>query len=143
MEADRVRLLDLAARIIDLERALSALRAEQAQVQERLDAYKYPALTLPNELTSEIFIHFLPLYPVPPPLIGLASPTALTRICRKWREIALDTPALWRAIEFGRSPISYAHNRHIFSTWIGRSKSCPLSIDIGGAGTDFMDALFT
>ncbi|KAJ7641164.1 hypothetical protein FB45DRAFT_712335, partial [Roridomyces roridus] len=57
-----------------------------------------PVLTLPNEITSEIFVHFLPPYPVCPPMTGLDSPTSLTHICRQWREIALATPKLWRAI---------------------------------------------
>ncbi|KAF7376699.1 F-box domain-containing protein [Mycena sanguinolenta] len=72
MEADRVLLMDLAAQILDVERSPSELRAEQ---QERLDAYKYPVLTLSNEVISEIFVHFLPVYPS---ATGLASPTTLT-----------------------------------------------------------------
>ncbi|KAJ6504124.1 hypothetical protein C8R47DRAFT_177927 [Mycena vitilis] len=56
--------------------------------------------TLPNEITSEIFLHFLPVYPRCPPLTGNLSPTCLTHICRRWREIALTTPALWRAMPF-------------------------------------------
>ncbi|KAJ6560151.1 hypothetical protein B0H19DRAFT_945240, partial [Mycena capillaripes] len=67
-------------------------------VQERLNSFKYPVLTLPAEIISEIFVHFLPIYPSCPPLTGFLSPTLLTQICRKWRHIALTTPALWRAI---------------------------------------------
>ncbi|KAJ6562466.1 hypothetical protein B0H19DRAFT_1144629 [Mycena capillaripes] len=94
LRAHRARVADLEAKILDLERSLSALRTEKLQVQQRLDSYKYPALTLPNEIVSEIFIHFLPIYPLCPPLTGTLSPTALTQICRQWREIALSTPAL-------------------------------------------------
>ncbi|KAJ7232638.1 hypothetical protein B0H12DRAFT_1239557 [Mycena haematopus] len=39
MEVYRTRLLNLEARIMDLERSLSALRAEQGLAQEKLDAY--------------------------------------------------------------------------------------------------------
>ncbi|KAJ7871612.1 hypothetical protein B0H13DRAFT_2554411 [Mycena leptocephala] len=80
LEADRTRIADLDAQISDLERSLSALREEKNLAQERLDSYKYPVLTLPNEIVSNIFVHFLPAYPEYPPLAGLLSPTLLTHI---------------------------------------------------------------
>ncbi|KAJ6456493.1 hypothetical protein C8R45DRAFT_579659, partial [Mycena sanguinolenta] len=149
MEEDRVRLSDLETRIHDIERSLSALRTERAKVKERLDAYKYPVLSLPNELTSKIFVHLLPIYPDTPPLTGLASPTTLTHVCGKWREVALATAALWRAI---RLHYKYSHEMYIPSkfkqmnisdAWIRRSRSCPLSIDIDIPHPDVMRQIFT
>ncbi|KAF7334590.1 F-box domain-containing protein [Mycena venus] len=67
LEADRARAADLEVEILRLEHYLSALRIEKAQIQERLDSYKYPVLTLPTEITSEIFLHFVPDYPNFPP----------------------------------------------------------------------------
>ncbi|KAJ7817961.1 hypothetical protein B0H13DRAFT_2456420 [Mycena leptocephala] len=98
LEADRARVADLEAQISHLVHSLFAWRKEKMLAQKRLDSYKYPVLTLPNEIVSEIFIHFLPAYPEYPPLTGLLSPTLLTHICRKWQEIVLGTPALWSAI---------------------------------------------
>ncbi|KAJ6483087.1 hypothetical protein C8R45DRAFT_787134, partial [Mycena sanguinolenta] len=89
------RLSDIETQMLDLARSLSALLAEQKVVQERLDSYKYPVLTLPNEMVSEIFIHCMPPYPQCPPLSGALSPTSLAHICRKWRAVALATPELW------------------------------------------------
>ncbi|KAF7376698.1 F-box domain-containing protein [Mycena sanguinolenta] len=129
MQADRTRLVDLTAKILDLERSLSALRIEQAEVQERLDAYSYHILTLPNELTSEILVRFVPVYPDAPPLTGLASPTTLTHICHRWRELALATPALWRAVKFDNNHTS-EQMQYISDAWMERSGSCGLSIDI-------------
>ncbi|KAJ7909075.1 hypothetical protein B0H13DRAFT_2330778 [Mycena leptocephala] len=40
LEADRTRVADIEAQILDLEHSLSALRNEKALVQEWLDAYK-------------------------------------------------------------------------------------------------------
>ncbi|KAJ6456439.1 hypothetical protein C8R45DRAFT_578346 [Mycena sanguinolenta] len=144
MAADRVRLLDLAAQIRNLKQSLSAMRAEQAEAQERLDNYKYPVLTLPNEITSEIFVHFLPIFPDAPPLTGLASPTTLTHVCHKWRAIALTTPALWRAIRLCYKDRMRGYQlQRIADTWISRSGSCPLSIEIDLGGYDFLPPLFT
>ncbi|KAJ7037936.1 hypothetical protein C8F04DRAFT_1090692 [Mycena alexandri] len=95
-----------------------------------------PIRMLPTELVSEIFLHFIPIYPNAPPVFGTESPTLLTQICHKWREIALATPALWRAI-FLRSkddapPLE--QQVQIFNVWLERSRTSPLSIRVGGAG---------
>ncbi|KAJ7808760.1 hypothetical protein B0H13DRAFT_1928275 [Mycena leptocephala] len=52
LEAERARVADLEAQISHLERSLSALREEKFLAQERLNSYKYPVLTLPNEIMA-------------------------------------------------------------------------------------------
>ncbi|KAF7335599.1 F-box domain-containing protein [Mycena venus] len=133
LEADRAHIADIDAQIRVLEGSISVLRAQKALVQERLDSYTYPVLILPNEITSEIFIHFLPPYPDCPPLTGLFSPNLLTSICRTWREIAIDLPVLWRAICFDDVSVQLPYfelHIHIIDTWLRRSRSCPLSFEI-------------
>ncbi|KAJ7833283.1 hypothetical protein B0H13DRAFT_2111270 [Mycena leptocephala] len=126
-EADRARMAELQAQISDL----SALRSEKASVQQRLDSYRYPVLTLPNEIVSEIFIHFLPIYPSCPPLTGILSPNILTQICREWRETALATPALWRAISVSDNDLAFQQQiQSRTDLWLSRSGCCPLSIRI-------------
>ncbi|KAJ7909675.1 hypothetical protein B0H13DRAFT_2661361 [Mycena leptocephala] len=132
LESDRARVADLEAQISYLERSLSALRIEKTLVQERLKSYKYPVLELPNEIVSDIFMQFLPPYPLFPPLIGPLSPTLLTQICRRWREIALGTPALWSAITSYHDSINIPFDLaiHAFDIWLSRSHCCPLSLRI-------------
>jgi hypothetical protein len=120
----------LDARIQTLEEALFAAKLERQDLQTHLDAYKYPILTLPTEITSEIFVNFLPAYPACPPAIGLSSPHILVQICRTWREIALSTPRLWRAIELRLPTRSPTKPLDLLRTWISRSKNCPLSISL-------------
>ncbi|KAJ7833282.1 hypothetical protein B0H13DRAFT_2288921 [Mycena leptocephala] len=127
--ANRARIIEIEAQILDLECSLSALRAEKTLVQEWLNSYKYPVLALPNEIISEIFFHFLPYHPLCPPLTGILSPTTLTQICRHWREVALATPALWRAIQLSADDIVFGRD-NIADIWLARSRSLPLSIDI-------------
>ncbi|KAJ7859481.1 hypothetical protein B0H14DRAFT_628418 [Mycena olivaceomarginata] len=144
LAADRARLVDLEAQIVLLEHSplesrsqnqfsLSELHSQKHLVLERLDSYKYPVLTLPNEITIEIFMHFLPTYPLCPPLIGLLSPTFLTQICRGWREIALGTAALWRAISLNDHRIPFERQAHLCNLWLSRSRSYPLSVDYNNA----------
>ncbi|KAJ7856544.1 hypothetical protein B0H13DRAFT_1727764, partial [Mycena leptocephala] len=139
LAADRVRVADLDAQILKLERSLNSLRDERNLLQDRLDAYTYPVLTLPNEIVSEIFVHFLPVYPKCPPPIGLLSPYLLCHICRKWRHIASATPALWRAISL---PLRWPRNTeprqtlllHILKLLLKSSGSCLLSIRLDSDG---------
>ncbi|KAJ6483098.1 hypothetical protein C8R45DRAFT_904414, partial [Mycena sanguinolenta] len=146
LEKDRRRLAELDLAICDFGPSLSKLIKEKTEVQKRLDDYKYPVLTLPNEIVDQIFVHFVPVYPDAPPLIGTYSPNKLTKICRKWREVALATPALWRAIQLTteRSAMPIERVNQISEVWLGRSGSRPLSIDIDFAplGT-FTSAAFT
>ncbi|KAJ6481885.1 hypothetical protein C8R45DRAFT_1076038, partial [Mycena sanguinolenta] len=133
LEGDRARVAKIAAELHDLERLIAELRAEQATAQRRLDSYKYPVLTLPNEIVSEIFIHFLPTNSVFHSPIGKNLPSILTKICRKWREIALVIPALWSGIEFRDSDIPIGLRHHTswaspVSEWLRRSGSHPLSV---------------
>jgi hypothetical protein len=83
---------------------------------------------LPTEFVSEIFIHFLPIYPSCPPLTGLLSPNILLGICRKWREIALTIPALWRAIPLDYLPDNLRQQIQTVKAWLSRSGCNPLSI---------------
>ncbi|KAJ6602788.1 hypothetical protein DFH09DRAFT_857437, partial [Mycena vulgaris] len=91
----RDRVSELNSQIADLQLAICALRHEREAIEDQLDVYKYPVLTLPNETVSEIFMHFLPVYPDRPAQVELFSPATLGQICGKWREIAVATPSLW------------------------------------------------
>ncbi|KAJ7719978.1 hypothetical protein B0H14DRAFT_2283183, partial [Mycena olivaceomarginata] len=86
--------------------------------------YSYPVLMLPNEITVEIFKHFLPVYPRCP---TLDSPT---RICRQWRKIALATPTLWQAISISYPQLAFEHQLDLCNSWLGRSRSHPLELEL-------------
>ncbi|KAJ7608209.1 hypothetical protein FB45DRAFT_1067583 [Roridomyces roridus] len=57
-----------------------------------------PVLSLPPEITAEIFVFSLPASPELRGLAGLSSPSLFLQLCRLWRDIALGTPALWSSI---------------------------------------------
>ncbi|KAJ7720774.1 hypothetical protein B0H16DRAFT_380985 [Mycena metata] len=131
LAADRARIAAIEAQILELKRLLSSLKEESDLLQDRLDAYTYPVFTLPNEIVSEIFIHFLPVYPATPPIIGRSSPSVLGQICRKWRDIALGTPALWRGFTLSlRNGRRLNQKLRLLKVWLQRSGACLLSIDM-------------
>ncbi|KAK7021266.1 F-box domain-containing protein [Favolaschia claudopus] len=86
----------------------------------------YPVLTLPNEIIFQIFIHFIPVYPACSPFAGPNSPLLLTHICGKWREIAIATPELWRAVSLSGACSAYDPN----DMWLNRAGQSLLSIRI-------------
>ncbi|KAJ7259976.1 hypothetical protein B0H12DRAFT_1277900 [Mycena haematopus] len=137
LEADRALVAALTVQISDLENSILALRLEQARVQSRIDSYKYPVLTLPNEIVSEILTHVPPPYPSRAPFTGTLSPSSLTHICRRWREIALSLPSLWRAMNLTLNGISLEQRTHISDLWLKRSRSCPLSVEFDTRGDGY------
>ncbi|KAJ7623763.1 hypothetical protein FB45DRAFT_926681 [Roridomyces roridus] len=149
MDRLRIQYINSAMTVSKLPRALLK---EKKRAQARLDAYIYPTHTLPPEIVSEIFTHVLPPYPLRPPATGFGSPTLLSHVCRSWREIALSTPRLWRAIAIHlcglvparvhiaidacglvHSHIDSPAKAHMLETWLARSQCCPLSISISAS----------
>ncbi|KAJ7641225.1 hypothetical protein FB45DRAFT_999997 [Roridomyces roridus] len=129
--ADRARIVAIDAEILQLQEQIRLLQLEKECFRGRLDTYRYPVLTLPNEITSEIFVHFPPRYPDCPRLSGLKSPTTLTHVCRKWREIALATPKLWRAFSVDiDEEYDEAERLGVMQAWLDRSGSCPFSMEL-------------
>ncbi|KAJ6472322.1 hypothetical protein C8R47DRAFT_1146366 [Mycena vitilis] len=98
-------------------------------MEQGIHSSEYPVLTLPNEIVSEIFGHFLPVYPLCPASTGNLSTACLTQICRTWRDIALENPALWRAISLSGTAFPANRLAHV-SQMVARSGSYPLSIRI-------------
>ncbi|KAJ7073843.1 hypothetical protein C8F01DRAFT_1360613 [Mycena amicta] len=128
---NRARLIEVESEIQKLEAHLAALHSEKEDICQRLDEYMYPVLTVPNEIITEIFVHYLPPYPDHPPLVGPGSPTFLLGICRLWRSIALHSPALWRSIKaVVHAFILPKTQLEMVKTWLHRSGASPLSLDI-------------
>ncbi|KAJ6588194.1 hypothetical protein B0H19DRAFT_1098298 [Mycena capillaripes] len=136
LAADRTRIADIETQIrefLGLNHSVKSLEAERNLLQKRLDTYRYPVLTLPTEIVSEIFIHFLPVYPKCPSQLGPLSPYMLCQICRTWRNIAVATPELWRAISVSlRKPKRSQQKLRLLENSLERSGSCLLSIQLRG-----------
>ncbi|KAK7014311.1 F-box domain-containing protein [Favolaschia claudopus] len=141
MDADRALVAEKDAEILALEAQILALRAAKELAQSRLDSYTYPVLTMPPEIVSEVFLHFLPPYPDPPSFTGLHSPICLTHICTQWRIIALSTPRLWRAIGLGDRNWPEEGGTALAELWLERSGDLPLSIRVTDYENDYSNGL--
>ncbi|KAJ7797339.1 hypothetical protein B0H14DRAFT_60023 [Mycena olivaceomarginata] len=127
----RAQVSDLNSAISRQERILDDMRTRLQNLQNQLDSVAYPVLTLPPEMTSEIFIHCLPSKTYMDVVNTNEAPLLLTHVCRVWRQIAISTPALWATfgIEDMRGLLRLAE---IAQTWFKRAQKCPLSVRLHG-----------
>ncbi|KAF7294081.1 hypothetical protein MKEN_01454700 [Mycena kentingensis (nom. inval.)] len=77
---------------------VAAPHGDEQALGHSLQASTFPVLTLPNELTSLIFIACLPNAGGVRPSAKRA-PLVLLGICRHWRSVALHTPELWASLD--------------------------------------------
>ncbi|KAF7354354.1 F-box domain-containing protein [Mycena venus] len=111
-----------------------------------LDTHRIPALELPYELISHIFIYCLPLRRRVRPHWNRA-PLNLASICSQWRAVAIATPELWTSIYLvfdGRDaydgiPLLFSlpdaeplddHTAALMDLWFSRTAGHPLSISL-------------
>ncbi|KAJ7457065.1 hypothetical protein FB451DRAFT_1275835 [Mycena latifolia] len=79
-------------------------------------------LTIPPEITAEIFAHCLPSSPCRPEID--TAPLLLGRICRDWRSIALDSPELWASLEIDGVDVFV----DLVEIWLSRARNFPLTL---------------
>lgn len=92
--------------IVQVQQNLFRLMNNQSQGIERLSRLRVGILShknLPPELPAEIFVHCLVGRPVSVPPVSYLSftPWNLSRVCSRWRTIALADPRLWTNLRMG------------------------------------------
>ncbi|KAJ7685720.1 hypothetical protein DFH06DRAFT_49472 [Mycena polygramma] len=84
---------------------------------------------LPPEILAEIFLHCLPQAGFPSPT---TAPLVLCGVCRRWRDVAIGTSALWSSlsIDFDRmsNPGPMTDPNPVYQTWLSRARGAPLSL---------------
>ncbi|KAJ7629071.1 hypothetical protein FB45DRAFT_48263 [Roridomyces roridus] len=128
----------LRARLSDLDSLIAALTAERDALQAQSDAIVYPVLSLPGEITSEIFQSCVDASSeldggmqrrvvVPEPS---QAPLILLQICRQWRGIAVSAPRLWRSLcVMDIVPAAVIH------AWLTRAGNLPLHYRLHHSGS--------
>ncbi|KAJ6602878.1 hypothetical protein DFH09DRAFT_1270677 [Mycena vulgaris] len=116
---------ELDSQIAALKCSIRKLKRERETLTADLDGYIYPVLTLPHEITSEIFLQSFHQSPM------RDTPLFLGHLCRTWREIALATPALWTDIALHLEDVAAREPQLCFlKTVLSRSGDCPLYVHI-------------
>ncbi|KAJ7167747.1 hypothetical protein C8R46DRAFT_898276, partial [Mycena filopes] len=128
----RARLAALDGSIARHKTALKELEKDRAGVETALKVFRYPVLTIPPEITSEIFLHCLPEKLVPPSQAD--APLVFLSVCRAWRAVAISVPALWTSlcVDVNEIPSSILLDEHrlpsILDVWFSRAPNSPLTL---------------
>ncbi|KAF7335528.1 F-box domain-containing protein [Mycena venus] len=141
----RPNLQHLRDRLAHLNSQIPLLEAERKAIRKTLSAVFYPVLDLPSEVTSEIFLHCLPDAPSVPS--SITAPLLLLKICRRWRDVALKTPALWAsfAVHGGSGRTFGSLGTDHLSRWLQRAGAALLNLSLvyrGRGSSSFPEAFF-
>ncbi|KAJ7679110.1 hypothetical protein DFH06DRAFT_1165736, partial [Mycena polygramma] len=122
------------ARIAEIDQQIAQLQAERDVL---VDSLTFPVISLPVEITSQIFLHCIPDDPLNSDSFNAA--VVLGHVCRQWRDIALALPDLWSAWSLAiDGNISRTRLLTGLNLWLARSHNRPLSFRLhhrDGAGT--------
>ncbi|KAJ7185197.1 hypothetical protein C8R46DRAFT_1185014 [Mycena filopes] len=117
---------ELRRRLSSLDAMIALLSAEREKLQAESDAVVYPILSLPTEITTEIFLRCGSDFSLrPDPSKG---PLLLAQICHQWREITIHTPEIWRSLYF----TDLCQSIELFKLWLDRSGNAPLNLTVHG-----------
>ncbi|KAJ6471660.1 hypothetical protein C8R47DRAFT_1147510 [Mycena vitilis] len=103
----------------------------------------FPVLTLPAEITAEIFLQYFtradigganPNIPHGPGWIAPRGPLVLAGVCRAWREIALALQPIWSKFHLVPTRNAVSSTEKLLQCWLPRTGNHPLEIKIGRCG---------
>ncbi|KAJ7725980.1 hypothetical protein B0H16DRAFT_1593559 [Mycena metata] len=119
----------LRARLAEIDEQFILLQKERTTIQNALAALTYPVLTLPAEITSEIFAQCIvreggPRHPSP-----AEAPLLFTHVCRTWRDIAVHDSKLWTDFRIRFCPGQCRGHPYV-QTYLERAGTRPLVMDI-------------
>jgi hypothetical protein len=125
----RARLAEIDAEMADLHARLRDLAIARKPVVDALKSIIYPVLTLPPEITAEIFKQCVDQVTIGD-VASVPEPLLLASVCKAWRYIALTLPTIWSDIELFRSSDSTSRIEKLLPCWLPRVGGHPLKIDM-------------
>ncbi|KAJ7615603.1 hypothetical protein DFH06DRAFT_123135, partial [Mycena polygramma] len=125
----RSRRAAIEAEMAALESRMSALRKEDMDIVKALAGVVYPVLSLPNEITSEIFTQYVDKDLMVNRRYGKHySPLCLASVCSLWRALALSHCSLWTHLGWRRD--EPFHLTDLLRIWLPRAGGLPLHLNI-------------
>ncbi|KAJ6600704.1 hypothetical protein B0H10DRAFT_1958730 [Mycena sp. CBHHK59/15] len=142
----RTRLAELDGEMDALESRLRLLAAERRCIVQGLNSIMYPVLTLPPEITAQIFSHY-----VDKPHIGRTrtpgrGPLLLASVCRNWRDICLSMGSLWASLCLYPGSHSSWDIEDLLSplrSWLSRAGSHPLDLHVFRSSSASISKIFS
>ncbi|KAL0067807.1 hypothetical protein AAF712_005247 [Marasmius tenuissimus] len=134
--------LEPSKRLIELDEEISRLKADRERLQAFVNKHNTllsPIRRLSTDMLIEIFTQCLP--EGFPTRDITQAPLLLTRVCRSWREMALETPKLWDTIHInlpiplnesdqGRYNLLLHARKDGLESWLERSGAMPINVSV-------------
>ncbi|KAJ6471640.1 hypothetical protein C8R47DRAFT_1324949 [Mycena vitilis] len=145
----RNRVAEIDGEMANLRARLVCLAEERKPLVEALKSVVYPVLTLPVEVTAEIFLQYCTyaeiggsanpnvVHPLGIPPCG---PLLLASICREWRRIALSLQPIWSNFRMVPTENAISSAEKLLQCWLPRTGKHPLEVDLGQRGLDILCA---
>ncbi|KAJ7116233.1 hypothetical protein C8R43DRAFT_960905 [Mycena crocata] len=135
----RTRLAALDEEVIALdepwhyESKLRVLATERRTIMNHLGYIIYPILSIPPEITGQIFSHYVGMTRPRIPSSatwGRHGPLVLASVCMQWRDICLSLRSLWSCLEVEPPHKSSENLLNLLQCWLSRAGSHPLDLEV-------------
>ncbi|KAK7442983.1 hypothetical protein VKT23_015927 [Stygiomarasmius scandens] len=123
--------------IAQLSRLLDDLLSRRQRLSSFISVHRSllsASRQIPSEILSEIFLHCLPTEHHPIRSVH-GAPLLLTRVCKRWREVAFATPKLWSSIHISLPRIylgdvytTVERRKNGVAKWLYRANRLPASL---------------
>jgi hypothetical protein len=123
----RLQLEETELEILRTQSILHQLKQKRASLGRAVNHLLSPVLRLPNELSTDIFLHCLPDMNLPFATNSLITPFYLGSICHTWRDLIWSTPQIWSIVSID---LSSSMPIDLLEEWFIRSDLLPLSIQV-------------
>lgn len=128
--------------LMRLKQAVAVLEEEKLRVEAYRDHWTSllaPVRRLPLELLERLFYEYALCITSVFKIDPIPKPHRVSAVCVHWRKVALDSPRLWSSISLTSNiPLYWGRGEHkvdLLKSWLGLSKTFPLSIHLSVDGT--------
>ncbi|KAF7347134.1 F-box domain-containing protein [Mycena venus] len=123
----RTRLMEIDAEMADLHARLQQLAVARRPVVEALRSIIYPILTLPPEITAEIFKQCVD-ETITVARANWLGPLVLSSVCRAWRHIGFNLKSIWSNICIPNTYEAIPSLEKVAWWWLPRVGGHPLDL---------------
>ncbi|KAJ7191898.1 hypothetical protein GGX14DRAFT_596871 [Mycena pura] len=130
----RERLAEIESEMAPLQARLAHLATARKLIVDALESIVFPILTIPPEITTEFFMHYVD-WVNGDPRTRRGGPLVLASVCSSWRSIALNFPKIWSEIHISNLAAGLPGVEKRVRCWLQRVGDHALAIDMTSSHT--------
>ncbi|KAJ7218654.1 hypothetical protein GGX14DRAFT_541436 [Mycena pura] len=131
----RERLSEIESEMAPIQARLAHLATARKMIVDALESIVFPVLTIPPEITAEVFVHYVDWANGGDPRTRRGGPLVLASVCKSWRSIALNFPKIWSEIHISNSIEGLPGVEKWLRCWLQRAGDHALALDMTSSHT--------